>query len=176
MRQEKKINRFALPVYKSWNSGWFLLSSGDFKTGHFNCMTVAWGGFGDMWNLPIAMVVVRPTRYTYEFINDYDEFTLCAYSKQYQKALSVLGTKSGRDGDKLKEAGLTAESAVKVAAPVYKEADLAIECRKIYWQDFDPAHFLDESIHKHYDEQDYHRMFYGEILCITADPEKYPDW
>lgn len=174
MRQEISIERFTLPIHRTWDKTWFLLTSGNLEKGHFNCMTVSWGGMGNMWNYPLAMVVVRPSRYTFEFINQYDEFTLCAFPKEYKKALTILGTKSGRDCDKLKESGLTVEPAVKVAAPIYKEADLAIECRRLYWQDFNPAQFLDEDIHKHYESQDYHRMFYGEMLWITVDPEKYP--
>ena len=173
MRQDIPIENFTLPVYESWNSSWFLLTSGDYQKGHFNCMTVAWGGFGNMWNFPIAMVVVRPTRYTFEFINQYNEFTLSAFPRQYRKALNILGTKSGRDSDKLKESGLTPEPARKVAAPVYKEANLTIECRKIYWQDFNPDQFLDENIHRHYELKDYHRMLYGEMLSVNADPVEY---
>ena len=57
----------ALPI-DVWNRTWFLLSSGDFASGDHNCMTVSWGGLGTLWNKPFAMVVVRPTRYTWEFM------------------------------------------------------------------------------------------------------------
>lgn len=175
MRQNISIERFTLPIHKTWDKTWFLLTSGNFQKGHFNCMTISWGGLGIMWNFPIAMVVVRPSRYTYEFINQYDEFTICAFPEQYRTALTLLGTKSGRDCDKLSESGLTAEAALKVAAPVYKEADLVIECRKLYWQDFKPEQFLNDDIHKHYASGDVHRMFYGEVLGVCADPDKYPN-
>lgn len=131
------------------------------------------GSFGNMWNIPMALVVVRPTRYTFEFMNRYDDFTLCAFPKQYKKALNILGTKSGRDSDKLAESGLTPEAAVHVAAPVYKEAELAIECRKMYWQDFNPEQFMDERIHKQYELKDYHRMVFGEILFLDGDTANY---
>ncbi len=68
-------------------------------------MTVAWGYFGIMWNKPMAVVVVRPTRFTFEFMEKYDTFTLTAFDKKFKKDLNLLGTKSGRDGDKIAETG-----------------------------------------------------------------------
>jgi hypothetical protein len=84
-----------------------------------------------MWNKPFAQVVVRPVRYTYQFMEKYPTFTLCAFPRTYRKALNLLGTLSGRDGDKIATAGLTPEAATQVAAPVYTQAELAIECRKM---------------------------------------------
>ena len=173
MRQEISIERFALPVFKTWDSTWFLLTSGDYDEGHYNCMTVGWGSFGNMWNLPLAMIVVRPTRYTFEFINQYDDFTLCAFPEKYRKVLGLLGSQSGRDGDKLANSGLTPQAAAHVASPVYAEADLAIECRKMYWQDFEPENFLDSRIPQQYSQNDYHRMIFGEITAVTGDLNKY---
>lgn len=173
MKKELSTKQFLAKANDIWDTGWFLLTSGDFQKKHFNSMTVSWGGFGTMWNLPIAMVVVRPSRYTFEFINQYDNFTLCAFSKQYRKALNLLGTKSGRDGDKIAESGLTPCAAAHVSSPIFAEAELIVECRKLYWQDFDPSHFLDKKIFEHYPDPDYHRMFYGEILSVVGESDKY---
>lgn len=172
---EIPIDDFRLPVNRIWDSNWFLLTSGDFQSGRFNSMTVSWGSFGNMWNLPIAMVVVRPSRYTFAFINQYSDFTLCSFPAQYGKALGLMGSMSGRDGDKISQSGLTPRAAVRVSAPVYAEADLTIECRKLYWQDYNPENFLDESIFKQYPEKDYHRMFLGEILFVEGNPDKFAD-
>jgi len=117
-------------------------------------------------------VVVRPGRYTHEFMERFDTFTLCAFPRAYHKALSLLGTKSGRDGDKIAEARLTPVASTCVAAPSYAESELVIECRKIYWQDFLPEHFLDPEIAKNYPEKDYHRIYYGEILAVQGS-ERY---
>jgi len=169
----KKIEpkNFTTEIFDLWDEQWLLLSSGDFKAGRYNAMTVAWGGFGIMWNLPIAMVVVRPSRYTFEFINEYDSFTLCAFPNDYKKALTLLGTKSGRDGDKIRESGLTPMVNDAVAAPAYREAILTLACRKLYYSDFDPSHFLDARIERQYNGQDYHRMVYGEVLQINAQSD-----
>ena len=93
--------------------------------------------------MPFAQVVVRPIRYAYEFMERYDTFTLCAFQKKYRLALGLPGARSGRDGDKIAEAGLTPIASTKVAAPSYAEAELVLECRKIYWNDMENRHFLD---------------------------------
>ncbi len=165
------IKAFAPKIFDLWDKQWLLLTCGEYATGTFNTMTVAWGGFGIMWNLPIAMVVVRPSRFTYDFINKYETFTLCGFPDAYQKALTLLGTKSGRDGDKIAESGLTATATDDCAAPIFEEANLSISCRKIYFQDFVPDQFLDDRIEKQYNGSDYHRMFYGEILGIQKETE-----
>jgi flavin reductase (DIM6/NTAB) family NADH-FMN oxidoreductase RutF len=157
--------------YHLWELQWLLLTSGDFEAGDFNSMTVAWGSFGVMWSKPFALVVVRPTRYTYGFIDKYETFTLTAFPKEYRKALQLLGTRSGRDGDKIAQAGLTPVPSAQVAAPAFSEAELVIECRKSYWDDLDNSHFLDPSIEKSYPERDYHRMYFGEIVMISGTAE-----
>jgi flavin reductase (DIM6/NTAB) family NADH-FMN oxidoreductase RutF len=161
-------DQFLVQINQLWLKQWFLLTSGDFVAGEFNTMTVAWGSFGIMWNKPMAMVVVRPTRHTYNFINQYPTFTLCAFSDEYKEDLNLLGTRSGRDGDKISQTRLTPTHAVKVAAPGFKEAELMVECRKMYWNDFNPANFMDKSIIKNYPQKDFHRMFFGEIITIQG--------
>jgi flavin reductase (DIM6/NTAB) family NADH-FMN oxidoreductase RutF len=131
-------------------------------------MTISWGSLGVMWNRPFVQVVVRPIRYTYEFMEQFDTFTVCAFPKKYHQALSLLGSKSGREGNKIAEACLTPSPASCVAAPGYEEAELTIECRKMYWQDIDPAHFLDPQIARNYPQKDYHRIYYGEIIAVQG--------
>ncbi|MDZ4159574.1 MAG: hypothetical protein U1B80_07275, partial [Anaerolineaceae bacterium] len=121
-----------------WSRQWLLLSSGDFAAGDYNCMVVGWGALGRMWKRPLALAVVRPTRYTFQFINRYDTFTLCAFPESCRPALDLLGTRSGRDGNKIAAAGLTPVAATQVAAPVFAEAELTLECRKLYWDDVHP--------------------------------------
>jgi len=164
------IDSFIIQAHSLWLKKWLVLTCGDFRTGTFNAMTVGWGSFGTMWNKPFAQVVVRPTRYTYEFMENYESFTLCAFPAEYRKALQVIGSKSGRDGDKIKEAGLTPIASTKVASPGFAQAELIVELKKIYWADLDPGHFLDETIENNYPLKDYHRMYFGEILAINGIP------
>jgi flavin reductase (DIM6/NTAB) family NADH-FMN oxidoreductase RutF len=105
-------------------------------------MTVGWGSMGGMWGKPFVQVVVRPGRYTFQYMEKYPTFTLCAFPESCKKALTVLGTKSGRNSDKISESGLTVIESKVVEAPSYKEAKLILECRKMYWQDMDPKNFL----------------------------------
>lgn len=160
------MNDFNANIFALWDTQWFLLTCGEFESDCFNTMTVSWGSFGIMWNKPFAQVVVRPTRYTHEFMERYDSFTLCTFSRHYRKALQLLGTESGRHGDKIARSGLTPVASQRVAAPSFAEARLALECKKMYWQDFNPAHFLDATIVANYPKKDYHRVYFGEILHI----------
>ena len=162
------IKDFTTQIHHLWKEQWLLLTAGDFASGHFNAMTVAWGSLGVMWNRPFAQVVVRPTRYTYEFMNQYDTFTLTAFSAAHKKALALLGSQSGRDSDKIAESGLTPVPASQVASPSFSEAELSIECRKIYFADMAQGEFLDQTIHSLYPEKDYHRIYFGEILAVRA--------
>ena len=73
------IDQLLLNVSALWSEQWLLLTAGDFRAGKFNAMTVGWGSFGVMWNKPFVQVVVRPTRYTYQFMEQYEDFTLCAF-------------------------------------------------------------------------------------------------
>lgn len=160
-------NGLNVKINDIWYNKWFLLTSGD-NTKHFNTMTVAWEFFGIMWNKPVAAVAVRPGRYTYEFIEKNEHFTLSAFNGKYRNDLTLLGTKSGRDGDKISETKLNTIPSSVVSAPSFKEAELIVECKKIYWDDFKPEHFLDPLIIKNYPEKDYHRIYFGEILKISG--------
>ena len=165
------IDSLTLRVHQMWKEEWFLLSSGDFEKRHFNTMTVAWGGLGLMWNRPMAMVVVRPQRYTHEFMEAYPDFTLCAFPRRYREALSMLGSRSGRQGDKIGASGLTPCAATAVRSPVFAEASLLIECRKIYRDAIDPAGFLDPGIAANYPSRDFHSLYFGEVLASRGTEE-----
>ena len=84
---------------------WMLVTAGDREK--FNTMTASWGAAGVIWGKNTVTVYIRPQRYTKEFIDAKETFTLSFYKEEYRKALSLLGSVSGRDRDKVKEAGLT---------------------------------------------------------------------
>ena len=151
-----------------WAEQWMLLTCGDLDAKKYNTMTVGWGSLGTMWGKPFALVAVRPSRYTYEFMEAYETFTLSALDPKHKRALAVLGSKSGRDGDKIAEAGLTPEAATSVAAPCFAEAELVIECRAMYSQDLDPSRFMRDAIQENYPNHDYHRIYFGEILAVAG--------
>ncbi len=166
LRELIPSNDFIHRSYHLWEVQSLLLTSGDYTQGKYNAMTVGWGSFGVMWAKPFALVVVRPTRYTYEFMEAYDTFTVCAFPSEHRRALALLGNRSGRDGDKIGASGLTPVAAQQVSAPAFEQAELVVECRKSYWDDMDSSHFLLPQIERHYPAKDYHRIYFGEILGV----------
>ena len=168
-RQAIPVGEFVVRTHHLWAEQWMILTSGDFAAGKFNSMAVGWGSLGTMWSKPFAQVVVRPGRYTHEFMERYDSFTLCAFAPQYRKAVTLLGTKSGRDGNKIAASGLTPVASSQVAAPGFAEAELVIECRKIYWQRMDPSGFVDGSIESNYPNRDYHTIYFGAIVAVMGE-------
>ena len=147
-------------VFSRIGTQWMLITAGTKDC--CNTMTASWGGLGVLWGKPVATVYIRPQRYTLEFVEREERFTLAFFGEEYRKALTLCGTKSGREIDKIKECNFTVET--ENGAPYFAEAELVLVCRKAYWQDMDPAHFLDPELDgKWYPERDYHRIFIGEI-------------
>lgn len=139
--------------------GWALVSAGDGES--FNTMTVSWGAVGELWGKDYATIYIRPQRYTLEFLDKKDYFTLSFFPEEYKSALAICGRKSGRDTDKISETGLTPDFSEK--APFFSEAKLALVCRKTAKQQFDPKCFIDKKIMDNYKQNDFHYMFFGEI-------------
>ena len=166
-RQDIPLAELVLPTFAAWDSGWFLLTAGENRPHGFNSMTVSWGALGYLWGRPLAVVVVRPQRYTFAFMERSDSFSLCAFPESYRPMLNLLGTRSGRDGDKIGASGLTPIALTQIASPGYAEAELILECRKTYFDDLDPAHFLAEFIAPNY-QSDYHRMYFGHVLAAQG--------
>jgi len=171
-RKTIKPEDLILNVFNKLANDWMLLASGDFMAGDFNVMTVGWGSFGTMWRKPFVMVVVRPTRYTYSFMEKFDNFTVSSFPPSFSGALSLCGSKSGRDTDKIKESGLTPVISKEVSSPGFDDAELIIECKKIYFDDLNPKCFISSDIYSCYPDKDYHRMYFGEIVHIEGT-DKY---
>lgn len=165
--EELNVNPFHL-----FADRWFLLTAGDFAAGKFNPMTVSWGYLGVMWRFLSAIAVVRPQRYTFNFIRNCDGFTLSAFDEQYRGALQLCGARSGRELDKVAATRLTPEASRTVTAPGFKEAVLVLECRKVYQGEFLPEGFTDRTIpEKLYPDGAIHHFFAGEITRISGTPQ-----
>jgi flavin reductase (DIM6/NTAB) family NADH-FMN oxidoreductase RutF len=138
-----------------------------------NTMTIGWGSIGYIWQKPTLMVMVRYSRYTYELINKAKDFSVSLPSPgELKKSLAFTGTKSGRDIDKFKAANLTVQAAHYIESPVIGECGLIFECQLVFKQVMEPDN-LDKSIRENcYPQDDYHVMYYGEILaCYRQDHE-----
>lgn len=171
VRKEIPVAEFAFDAF-SIHKKWLLLTAGEFSPGNFNSMTISWGSVGTIWNKPFFQVAVRPSRYTRKFMESSDYFTLSVFPEDHRPALSLLGAESGRDGDKIKKSGLSPVASKIAPAPGYNEAELIVECRKMYWQDLDPSHFLDPAIKLNYPKDDFHRVYFGEIVAVHGT-DKY---
>ena len=162
---ETNIENLSFNPFVLINKGWMLITAGN-ETKH-NTMTASWGGAGVMWGKNAVTVYIRPQRYTKEFIDAKDTFTLSFYKEEYRKALSFLGSVSGRDRDKVAEAGLTPVEAGDTMA--FEEADLVLVCRKMYHAPMPPENFDDRSNdEKWYPQKDYHVMYIGEITKVLV--------
>ena len=139
---------------------WMLITAGT-KDG-FNTMTASWGNVGIMWNKTIATVFIRPQRYTKTFVDTNERLTLSVLGEQYRSALKLCGTKSGRDCDKVKEAGLTPYFLEGTTA--FAEAELIFVCKKLYTDSIRPAGFFDAALDEaNYPNKDYHQFYMVEI-------------
>lgn len=140
---------------------WFLVTAGD-ENG-YNTMTASWGSLGTMWGKSVAVTVIRPQRYTKEFIDNNEYFTISFLKEGNKDILSFCGSKSGRDFDKAKETGL--EPVFVDKTTTFEQAELVLICRKVFAQDINPDSFLDKTIiDKWYPEKDFHTAYVGEIV------------
>lgn len=151
-------------VFQLIGTEWMLITSGD--SSHFNTMTASWGGLGWLWNRPVAFLFVRPERYTHEFLERNERLTLSFFPESQRKALQVCGSKSGRDCDKVKEAGLT-PVLLESGTVSFAEARLTLDCRKLFKSDMKQADFLDKEIlEKWYNDKPgggFHTVYVVEI-------------
>ncbi|RHR79004.1 flavin reductase family protein [Odoribacter sp. AF15-53] len=141
---------------------WMLVAAGNREK--FNMMTASWGSMGYLWNKPVVMVFVRPQRYTFEFSEKQNGFTLSFFDEKYRKALNVCGTVSGREVDKVKESGLTPYF-TEAGNPAFEEAVLVLECKKLYGDFLKEEAFADQKIvDSQYGQKDFHKMYVAEIV------------
>ncbi len=165
MLQEINLQDLQFNPFTLFHNAWALITAG--QENNYNTMTASWGELGILWNRPICTVFVRPQRYTHEFMEKNDTFTVSFYADEYRDALTYCGRNSGRDVDKAKETGLTPVHEDNTT--YFKEATLVFECKKIYKDDIKPNHFIDETIHKNYPEKDYHDVYIGEIVKVLIN-------
>lgn len=159
MKELANIKEVKENLVKLISEDWALVSAGD--KDNWNTMTISWGAVGELWGKDVVFAFIRPQRYTKEFMEKSDYFTVSFFDEKYKDALKICGSKSGRDCDKIGMAGLTAACDEDAVYPA--EARLVIKCRKIAVQKLDNAGFLDESIESNYHSGDYHIVYIGEI-------------
>jgi flavin reductase (DIM6/NTAB) family NADH-FMN oxidoreductase RutF len=137
-------------------------------TGRANAMAIGWGSLGSIWGMPIWIVLVRPSRYTYQCIEHTGCFSVNVAGAELESAVMLCGTKSGRDGDKLAEARLAAEKGTSVLAPTIAECPIVYECQVMHRNDVLPDELVRELQEGPYASGDYHRVYFGRILSAAA--------
>ena len=160
------MNTMANQAYDSFARSWALVTAGEM--GNFNTMTVSWGSIGSLWNRQVCTVYIRPSRYTCEFMEQYDFFTVSFYPEECKKALGILGHRSGRDCDKVALAGF--DPVPFGGSVTFAQAKTTFLCKKLYSQDMDPAQIPADVEEKFYGEgETYHRIFIGEIVGVLGE-------
>ena len=145
---------------------WMLVTAK--KDNTINTMTASWGGMGVMWNKNIAVTVLRPQRYTKEFIDTSKRFSLSFYDDSYRKDMTYVGRVSGREEpDKITKTSFTPAEIDGV--PYFEEANMVLICKKLYVQEMNPEGFMEDCKEldvQNYPNKDYHFMYVAEIEKI----------
>ena len=147
--------------------GLLLVAQG--KSGKPNAMAIGWGVIGSIWSRPVFTVLVRPSRYTYQLLEENGDFTVNVLPHKMKSAVDLCGTVSGRTHDKFAEAKLTAAPGLHSKTPTIAESVIAYECRTIMTNDVPPERLDREIRGSAYASGDFHRLYFGNILCVLTD-------
>ncbi|MCQ4872750.1 MULTISPECIES: DUF4468 domain-containing protein [Odoribacteraceae] len=150
-------------IIKMLSEDWMLITGGNDEK--FNPMTASWGGLGYLYNKPVTFCFINPARYTYDIMDKGDTYTLTFYTETYREALNYCGHNSGKDKDKVKEAGLTPITTPS-GSKAFSEAWMIIECRKMVSQTINIDGISDPELRKQWAGKAMHKMFIGEILNV----------
>lgn len=168
MKKQIEAFDYAGHICKAMRKGILLTTKSGDKV---NTMTIGWGKIGIEWNKPVFIAYVRETRYTKQMLEENGEFTVnVPYGEFDTKILSVCGTKSGRDTDKITELNLSLVDSDMISVPGIRELPLTLECKVIYKQKQELSALPDNVIERFYPAvnedgfRDYHIAYYGEIL------------
>ena len=154
-------------VFQLFNDRWALATAGSME--NYNTMTIGWGSMGTLWGpphkgKPVLTIYVSPARYTHTFLEQNDYFTVSFFPEEYRKDLALLGSRSGRDGDKV---ALTALTPLAIEHGVdFAQAELTFVCRKLYQQQFDLEKVPKDVADWIYTRVPPHSMFIGEVVEV----------
>ncbi|WP_027437571.1 flavin reductase family protein [Lachnospira multipara] len=163
--QPLPLDLFELNPFTKLNKEWAIVTAGTKKEA--NPMTVSWGGLGTLWNKSVITIYIRESRYTKEYLDKNDFFSLSFLPNENRNALSVCGSVSGKDCDKWEESGLTLNS--RLGIPFPDESSLVFLCKKLACIPMTSDTFTDNEINKKfYENGDYHYMYIGEIMDAMA--------
>lgn len=159
---------FDEPIIGLLEKEWALAMAGT-SPDDCNAMTIEWGHIGNIWGSPSATIYIRGSRYTKQFVDANDTFSMCFLPTELHDKHKVFGTMSGRDVNKSQLTGLT--PVMVDDTPIYEESRLVFVCRKVFASVLDREHFVGESrasrFYAHSEtENDLHTMYIGFIEKI----------
>jgi flavin reductase (DIM6/NTAB) family NADH-FMN oxidoreductase RutF len=160
---------FAQTIQRMREDGLLLASVG--ADGKANVMTIGWGTIGCIWSRPVFIVLVRPSRYTYDRLEQVSDFTVNVPPRELSTSVSHCGTVSGRNHDKFQEGHLTPIPSRKVRSPIIKECVVHYECRTLHSNDLVPEVLAQAVREEFYPSGDFHRVYFGEIVAAYADED-----
>lgn len=144
---------------------WMLVTAS--KGEKVNTMTASWGGFGVMWGKDVACIVIRESRYTKEFLDETDTFSLTFFEEPPKATMRYLGAVSGRKEDKIAAAKL--EVGWEGDTAYIGDGSLVLICRKMSATPITKETILDKDmLEKWYADGDYHTLYIGEITKVLA--------
>ena len=142
-----------------------------------NSMTIGWGQVGIEWGKLFFTIYIRHGRFTHEQIEATKEFTVSVpleRTPEIVKSIAYCGSRTGRDINKLSDAGLTLFDGIEVKSPAIKEIPLTVECKVIYQQEQIAENIPQDINERCYPQdipsdnpmanKDYHTVYYGEIV------------
>lgn len=158
----KKTSVYDLPfnVFEEINKNWMLITAKN-PDGKVNTMTASWGMMGEIWGKEAVTVYIRQSRYTKEFVDSQEYFTLSLFDG-YKKELGILGSKSGRDGDKISEVGFSIEEVDN--QPTFSQCKAVLVCKKMYQDDIAIKDMKEDIVKAMYQDGDQHTMYIAEIV------------
>jgi flavin reductase (DIM6/NTAB) family NADH-FMN oxidoreductase RutF len=153
---------FRTDIFSQFDQTWGLVTAGSADA--FNTMTISWGGLGTLWGKSVATFYIRTSRYTHEFVENSDYFTVSFYPESFKKTLGILGSRSGRNMDKMHDSGLTPR--VLDHGMTFAEAEVTLVCRKLFKAALPIENIPEDIVKSHYQDGDWHDMYIGEVVEI----------
>ena len=165
MFKKVSVNDLKQNVFSEYENNWMIVTAMK-PDGSVNGMTVSWGALGRFWEKPVATIYIRQSRYTKEFIDSQDYFTISMFDGHKQE-LGIYGSKSGRNCDKLAASGM--HPVMLDGQPAYEESKCVFVCKKLYQDDFKLEDLTAEQRAQFYADSDYHTMYIAEITACYVN-------
>ena len=159
---QQDINKIDCNPFELIGGRWMLITAGARK--EYNSMTASWGGMGFLWNKNVIFTFIRPERYTFEFVEKHDTFSVSFFDESFREQLYIMGNASGRDIDKVKECSFT--TVFDESSPYYEEASLVFICKKLYFDDMEKNNMNELGRTIYSNGMSVHRMYIGEVVKV----------